>query len=53
MEPMEIFTIFGLTFGMAGFVMGLMAWVQIGKMLRKIEAQRKELDELKKANREE
>ncbi len=33
---------------MAGFLMGLMCWVQIGKLQRRIEAQRKELDELKK-----
>lgn len=51
MSPMDIFTVFGLTIGMGGFVMGLMAWVQIGKLQRKIEAQRKELDELKKENR--
>ena len=50
---MEIFTIFGLTFGMAGFVMGLMAWIQIGKLHRKIEIQRKEIDELKKTPPEE
>jgi hypothetical protein len=45
---MDTFVIFGLTFGVAGFVMGLTAWMKIGRILVKIEAQRKELDALKK-----
>ena len=45
---METFTIFGLTIGGAGFFMGVAAWIQIGKLQRKLEAQRKEIEELKK-----
>ena len=50
---METFTIFGLTIGGAGFFMAVAAWIQIGKLQRKVEAQRKELEELKKGNAEE
>ncbi|MDB6024961.1 MAG: hypothetical protein JWM68_1184 [Verrucomicrobiales bacterium] len=45
---MDIFTIFGLTIGGAGFVMAVAAWIQIGTLQRKLEAQRREIDELKK-----
>ena len=45
---MDVFVIFGLTFGGAGFVMAIYSWIEIGKIQRRIEAQRKELEDLKK-----
>ncbi len=49
---MEVFTIFGLTIGGAGFFMAVAAWIQIGKLQKKFEAQRKEIEELKKGQQQ-
>lgn len=48
---MDVFYIIGLTFGGAGFVMAVGAWNQLGKVQKKIESLRKEIEELKKAAR--
>jgi hypothetical protein len=48
---MDVFYIIGLTIGGAGFVMAAGAWNQLGKVQKKIESLRKEIEELKKAAR--